>query len=132
MTSRQKALRIARAALDSKADDLLVLDLRKVSAAFDYFVIAGATSARRAQSIADEIAHQLESLKIRPTHTDGYAEGSWVLLDYGSVVAHVFLAESRSFYRLERLWSDAPRVSVSATVAAGRPRRMRPVVSKKS
>lgn len=112
MTSRQIALRIARAAFDSKADALAILDLRAVSSTFDYFVIGSSTSQRRSQAIADEIRAQLRDSGVRLWHQEGYAEGDWVLLDYGSIVAHLFTAELRTFYQLERLWADAPRVKV--------------------
>ena len=124
MTSRQKALRIAKAALDSKADDLTILDLRVLSSTFDFFVICSATSQRRCQAIADEIQEQLRPAGARLWHHEGYAEGSWVLLDYGSVVAHVFSAELRAFYQLERLWIDAPRVRVPARRLPGRTQRV--------
>lgn len=111
MTSRHKALQIAAAALDSKADALTVLDLRKISATFEYFVIGSATSPRRAQAIADAIEAQLKPLGARLWHQEGYGDGDWILLDYGSVVAHIFTPELRTFYQLERLWGDAPRLS---------------------
>ena len=134
MTSRQIALRIAKAASDSKADDLTILDLRALSSTFDYFVIGSSTSQRRSQAIADEIHTQLRAEGVRLWHQEGQAEGDWVLLDYGSVVAHVFTAELRTFYRLERLWADAPHVTWPAgrTVAATRrrPAARRAVVSR--
>ncbi len=119
-TTRQKALRIARAALDSKADDLVILDLRKRSATFDYFVVCTVTSQRRSQAVADAIEESLETLGARLAHKEGYADGGWVLLDYGSVIGHIFAPELRTFYRLERLWADALRVTVPAGTAAAR------------
>ncbi|MBI4227585.1 MAG: ribosome silencing factor [Candidatus Omnitrophica bacterium] len=112
MTSRSKALRIAQAALDEKADALTVLDLRKLSSSFDYFILCNATSQRRAQAIADAVEEALRPSGARLWHQEGYAEGGWLLLDYGSVVLHIFDAESRTFYQLERLWYDAPRLAI--------------------
>lgn len=121
MTSRQKALRIAEAAFDGKADDLTILDLRKLSSSFDYFVLCSATSVRRAQAIAEGVEEALRPTGARLWHTEGDTEGGWVLLDYGSVVAHIFDAESRTFYQLERLWYDAPHLTVpSGNGARGR------------
>lgn len=114
LTSRQKALQIARAARESKADDLGILDLRTLSSTFDFFILCSATSQRRAQAIADAVEDQLAAAGARCWHKEGYADGGWVLLDYGSVVAHVFTAEQRAFYQLERLWGDAPRIAVPA------------------
>ena len=111
LTSRQKALQIATAALDSKADALTILDLRKISATFDYFVICSATSQRRAQAIADAIEASIAPTGAMLWHREGYSDGDWILLDYGSVVGHIFTPELRAFYQLDRLWGDAPRVA---------------------
>jgi ribosome-associated protein len=86
------------------------MDMRKASNLCDYFFICGANSTRQAKAIADGIIEALKEKGIRPWHTEGYAEGRWIILDYNSVVAHIFYGELRSFYRLERLWGDAPRV----------------------
>ena len=90
---------------------MTILDLRKLSSSFDYFVLCNATSQRRAQAIADAIDEALKPEGARLWHQEGYTEGGWVLLDYGSVVAHVFDPEARTFYQLERLWYDAPKVA---------------------
>lgn len=125
MTSRSKALRIAQAALDEKADDLTILDLRKLSSSFDYFILCNATSQRRAQAIADAIGEALKPEGARLWHQEGYQEGGWVLLDYGSVVAHIFDPDARTFYQLERLWYDAPKVALpSRSSGKSRPPRI--------
>ena len=108
--TREIAKAIAQAAFDTKAKDIAVLDLRKLSHFTDYFVIATGTSDRQVQAIADNIRDDVEGQKVRPTNVEGYAEGHWVLLDYGTVVAHIFYEETREFYSLEKLWGDAPRV----------------------
>lgn len=109
-TSRQIAITMAQAALDVKAEELVILDLRKLSFSFDFFVILSAASDRRIQTIADEIREKLSSRGVRPPRREGEAEGGWVLLDDGAVVAHIFAPELREFYGLERLWADAPHV----------------------
>jgi len=95
------------AAIDKKASDLLVLNLTEISSFADYFVICSAGSERQAHAIADAIEETLRSRGRRPISIEGYAAARWVLLDYGEVLFHVFLEESRRFYGLERLWGDA-------------------------
>ncbi len=103
---------MARTALDAKAEDVVILDLRKLSFSFDFFVLANASSGRRIVTVAEDIEEELSSRGVRPGHVEGQREGNWVLLDYGPVVAHIFAPEVRQFYRLERLWADAPRLSI--------------------
>lgn len=111
MTARLTASELARegvaAALDKKASDLLVLNLADISSFADYFVICSASSERQAQAIADAIEEKLRARGRRPISVEGYAASRWILLDYGEVLFHVFLEESRRFYALERLWGDA-------------------------
>jgi len=87
--------------------------MRKASNLCDYFFICSANSTRQAKAIADGIIEALKEKNIRPLHSEGYDEGRWVLLDYNSVIAHIFCNETRSFYKLERLWGDAPRIDFS-------------------
>jgi ribosome-associated protein len=96
------------AALDKKAIDLRVLYLGAISDFTDYFVLASGSSERQVQAIADGIEERLREQGLRPLSAEGYPRGQWVLLDYGSFLVHVFTEERRAFYRLERLWSDAP------------------------
>lgn len=111
MTARLTADELARegvaAALDKKASDLLVLNLTDISSFADYFVICSASSERQAQAIADAVEEKLRARGRRPISVEGYAASRWILLDYGEVLFHVFLEESRRFYALERLWGDA-------------------------
>ncbi len=79
----------------------------------DYFFICSATSTRQSKAIADGITESLKAKGTRPWHVEGYKEGQWILLDYNSVVVHIFHDDARSFYRLERLWGDAPLVDFS-------------------
>lgn len=110
LTSRDLARSVAQAALDIKAEELTVLDLRKLSHFADYFVIATGRSDRQVQAIAENIEEALEKQKIRSLGIEGYPTGHWILMDYGAVVAHIFYEETREFYSLEKLWDDAPRV----------------------
>ncbi|MDX1998600.1 MAG: ribosome silencing factor [Thermoanaerobaculia bacterium] len=96
------------AALDKKAENVRVLCLRPVSDFADYFLICTGTNDRQVQAIADAVQDALRAEGVRPLHVEGERVGSWVLVDYGDLVVHVFQPEPRGFYGLERLWSDAP------------------------
>ena len=96
-----------------KAEDILVLDLTGLSDVCDYFVICTGGNARLADAIVDEVREKVTAnCGIRPISTEGRDGLNWILIDYGSVVVHVFQPEVRSYYRLERLWADAPRVEL--------------------
>jgi ribosome-associated protein len=100
--------RATEVAADLKAADMLVLDLRGISTATDYFFIASGTSDMHVKSIADRIVEDLKKDGVRPSHIEGLRGGRWVLIDYISFVVHVFHPAAREFYQLERLWGDAP------------------------
>ena len=104
---------MAHAALEVKAEELILLDLRKLSFSFEFFLICSAVSDRRIRTVVEKIEESLSEKGKRPLHREGRPEGGWMLLDFGSVVAHVFAPEARQFYQLERLWSDAPRLHVN-------------------
>lgn len=97
------------AALDKKAQDAVVLDLKEICSFTDYFLICTGTSTRHNQSIADSVAEALKRHGVRPLHIEGHSEGEWILLDYVDFVVHVFSARSREFYDLERLWRGGKR-----------------------
>ena len=111
----------AMAALEKKAEEIALLDLRGLSDVTDYFLICHGRSGRQVQTIADNIERVLREGHRRPNHVEGYARGEWILMDYLDFVIHVFTVERRGYYALERLWGDAPRVAVRST--AGRARR---------
>jgi len=94
------------AALDKKAGDLMVLDLTGISDFTDYFLICSGSNERQVQAISDAVVERLRAEGLRPLSVEGRQKGRWVLLDFGSLVAHVFDQKTREFYRLERLWSD--------------------------
>ena len=110
MKSKQKALLVAELAKDKKAEDLVVLDMRKLSNITDFFIIATAGSTRRAQAITNNIEEGLLKAKASLSSIEGYQEARWVIVDAYDVVAHVFDRETREFYNLESLWGDAKKV----------------------
>jgi len=103
--------RAVAAAEGRQAVDLRVLGLGEVSDFTDYFVVCSGASERQVQAIADTVEETLREAGVRPLHVEGRRGGNWVLLDYGAFVVHVFQDETRRFYALERLWSDAPEVT---------------------
>ena len=107
-----KAQRAARIALDRKALDLVVLDVQALSSVTDFFLVCSGRSTTHVATIADAIRDELKADGVRPLHVEGVAESGWVLLDYGDVLMHVFLEETRVYYALERLWGDAPSIPV--------------------
>jgi ribosome-associated protein len=102
----------ADAARDKRARDVLVLDLQALSNLADYFVICTAQSTTHLDTVAEAVNQALRADGIRLRHREGTAISGWLLLDYGDLVVHVFLEETRAFYGLERLWGDAPALSV--------------------
>lgn len=111
MTSTERARLAARAADDKKGEDILVLDVADIMGIIDAFVITHATNPRLVRAIVDEVKAQLlERAGVKPRAIEGLDDLTWVLLDYGDLVVHVFLEETREFYGLERLWADAPRI----------------------
>jgi len=87
--------------------------MRRASDLCDYFFICSANTTKHSKAIADGIVEELKKKRVRPWHTEGLKEGSWIILDYNSVVAHIFFKDTRAFYKLERLWGDVPRVDFS-------------------
>jgi len=101
-------------AADRKGQDMLVLDLRGLSNATDWFLLVSGTSDLHARSIAEHIIDELKKEGHRPDHIEGLRAGRWVLIDYIDFVVHVFHPAAREFYQLERLWGDAPSFAVSS------------------
>jgi len=102
------------AALDKKAIDPVVLDLRKASAFTDFFLIFTGANLRQAQAIADAIQEILRPSGVRPALVEGYEHADWILIDYFDFVVHIFAPATREFYALERLWGDAKRIEIPA------------------
>lgn len=110
LDSRETALLCARAALEKKAYDVVLLDIHELTALADYFLLCTARSDTQAQAIAEHIRRSLAEAGQTALRMEGYGAGQWILLDYGDVAVHVFLEEVRAFYDLERLWARAPVV----------------------
>ncbi|WP_028582534.1 ribosome silencing factor [Desulfogranum japonicum] len=97
-------------ALDTKAEDLVVMDVRGIASFTDFFVVMNGRSTRHVQGLAEAIEQELRSKRVSSKHSEGMREGKWVLLDFSDIVVHIFYHESRQFYDLEGLWHDAPRL----------------------
>ena len=96
-------------ALERKAADVLLMDLRGISSATDFFVLASGNSDIQVKAIAEHVIDELKKAGERPAHVEGLDSGRWVLIDYINFVVHVFHPQAREFYQLEGLWGDAPR-----------------------
>jgi ribosome-associated protein len=105
----------AQAALDTKAEELLILDVRGLTSFTEYFLIMNGTSTRHVQALAETIEAQLRSKRIKSSTAEGLREGMWVLLDFDDVVVHIFYHEQRKFYDLEGLWSAAKRIEIDSS-----------------
>jgi ribosome-associated protein len=103
---------IVQIAEDKKAEDILMLDIRALSVIADYFVICTGTSERQVRAIARDLDEQLGKQGITPIHIEGLSDARWVLMDYNTVIVHIFDPITRDYYRLDKLWADAPRVLV--------------------
>jgi len=109
------AILAARAADDKVGTDIVVLDVGDIIGITEAFVLVSANNTRQVRTICDEIELALKvEADAAPRSVEGLGDASWVLLDYGELVVHVFLTETRDFYDLERLWSDAPRITWAA------------------
>lgn len=121
MTARTVAKRIADLMISKKAIDVVILDLKKLTSATDYFVICSADSDIQVKAIADSVETGMESLSEYVWHKEGYHALRWIVLDYVDVVVHIFHKEERSFYNLDRLWGDAKRTDVQDPLATPEP-----------
>lgn len=116
--SLQLALAAARVAAENNGRNIVVLDMRELTPIFDYFVIASGSSRRQLHAISEDIDHKLEDdLGDERQSREGYQESRWILLDYGTVVVHLFEDETRDYYGLEQLWSAAKRIELPADIA---------------
>jgi ribosome-associated protein len=108
--SQRTAVAAARAALEKKAEEVVILDLRGISGYTDFLVICSGQSDRQLEAVAESVDKELSAQGHRVIGAEGQRGGRWVLLDFGDVVVHVFHQEERGYYDLEGLWADAPRV----------------------
>ena len=113
MESKEMALKLAKCLDEKKGKDIKVLETGKLTSLADYFVICTATSSTQVKALSDFCQKELKDAGEMPHHVEGHRGGTWVLMDYSSVVVHVFLEETRDFYDLERLWRDANEVDLT-------------------
>ena len=118
--ARQLALVAAQAAADKKATDVVLMDVSEQLVITDCFMIASAPNERQVESIVESVEEKMRAAGTKPVRREGAREGRWVLLDFVDVVVHVQHDEERSFYQLEKLWKDCPRIEfVDAGAPAG-------------
>jgi ribosome-associated protein len=116
--SHEKAVLLCRFALEKKAYDLVLMEVRALTSIADYFIVCSGRSDRQVQSIAQGIEENLRRMGVRPQSVEGAARGQWVLMDFSDVIVHVFYQPVREFYDLEGLWIDAPRVELPEPYAS--------------
>jgi ribosome-associated protein len=121
VTPLQLSRLIADAAADKKARGIVRIDIRQKSSIADYFVICEGDTDRQVRAITDSIVEACQAKGVRPLRTAGYQEGSWVVLDYASVIVHVFLPGERSYYDLEALWRAPGKAAATAANGAKKP-----------
>ena len=112
MDSKKLVDKIVEVMQAKKAKDISVIDIHNITVIADYFVICSGTSTTHITALADEIDFKLGEIGLEPFHKEGYDTARWVLLDYADVIVHIFHQEDRSFYNLERLWSDGEMTSI--------------------
>lgn len=118
MDDRSLLLTTAAAADDKKAEDILVLNMKGISLIADYFLICHGNSDKQVQAIAREIKEKAEENGFDVKRMEGFDEAKWILVDLGDVVAHVFHRDERSYYKLERLWGDAPIENIQSELGS--------------
>jgi len=110
ITSKKKAVLAARCLEGKKATDIVLLEVSKITSIADYFVIATGDSKRQIKACTDYIDETLSIKGENPDHLEGVTNLEWVLMDYGDVIVHIFDKETRTYYGLERLWGDSPKI----------------------
>lgn len=102
---------ISKALEDKKGIDVTLLEVGKQTVLADYFVICTGSSNTHVKSLADEVEFKTAEQGIKPNHIEGFSDNTWTLMDFGTVIAHIFTKEGREFYKLEKLWKDASAVT---------------------
>ena len=108
------AVAAARACDDKKAQDIRILDVRKLTTISDYFIVCSTSNERQARAIADDLRVSLKEYGLRELGVEGAQDARWILQDFGDVVVHIFHESQRGFYDIEGLWADAPQVKWKA------------------
>lgn len=116
-SSLEVAALLYEVAVDKKGENIVLLDVRKISGFADYFLIMEGRSSRHVQGLATALDQMLSQKRLSSAKAEGLEEGQWVLLDFGDVVVHIFYHEVRQVYDLEGLWHDAPRVDLNTLVS---------------
>ena len=106
---KDKTLIIAKAALDQKAENVVIMKMKEVTTICDFFIICSANTERKIKAIANNIIKELKNISLKVWHIEGYNEASWILLDCYDVVVHIFREDLREFYNLEHLWAGLPK-----------------------
>jgi ribosome-associated protein len=114
LNSLESAQLCALAADSKKAFEILILDLSKLTTICDYFVICSGSNSSQVGAIAEAIGRDLAKAGVHPSHVEGATGANWLLMDYGDVVVHIFEEQTRTYYSLEKLWGEAPRIALSA------------------
>ena len=118
--ARERARRLAGAARDRNAEDVVALEVGALTSFADVFVLATAGSDRQARAVADAVTEAMAQAGTKPLGIEGYDEGRWILIDGGDVIVHVFVRDAREHYDLDRLWGDAPRIPLPEAGAVAR------------
>lgn len=113
LTEKQTIELIVKALDSKRAEDIQLIGIKDLTIVADYFVIANGTSNTQTKALADEVEFKLKQNGIEPIRSEGYQGGSWIVLDYGNIVVHVFYKETREYYNLERLWQDGEQINIS-------------------
>ncbi len=111
MQARKLAKEIRELCDEKKGEDIIVLDVRKMSDITSFFVIASGNTTRHVNALSDHVSQSLRKKGLKAWHIEGVREATWIVLDYSDVIVHLFCSEIRGYYNLERLWGDAPRIS---------------------
>lgn len=116
ITSKEKALKIAKFLDDKKASDIKILELKDLTIITDYFIISSAENITQVKALTEYVEEQMKINGFKPLSIEGFDYAHWVLIDYGDVIVHIFLEEIRQYYDLERLWLDAPRIPFQQSI----------------
>lgn len=112
----QELIPFIEAVTSKKAKDVVVLDVQNLTSYTDYLIVASGASTRQVSAIAQNIKKEISQTKIKPISIEGLNEGQWVLLDYGNIIIHIFIEETRLFYDIEGLWADAKKLSIESYI----------------
>lgn len=116
MESKELMERIVKVLDSHKAADICAIQIKEVSSLADYFVVAGGNSSTQVKALTDYVDVALSEVGVTPLRTEGYGSASWILMDYGAVILHVFQPQARQYYDLERLWKDGTPVDLSGII----------------